>query len=211
MSPIVNLWKPWLTSAGVFAAVFLAGFWLVLPLAGNVAERIGTASWVGNWVGGLLYLVIWVFASSAIYLAIVGLMSSLLWDTLSYEIESRIGPTPKTTAGCGLQIGDTLARLPFSVFIACLVLFLGWTCFGVVGIVAAGLLGLFDFTACSFLRRGHAFWGQWILVWRAQGWGSFVILCGIASLLPVVNVLLLPVFVAGGTLLARRTLYTDRV
>lgn len=205
------LWKPWMASGLVFSAVFIVGFLVVVPLAGGIADRLGAAVWLGSWLGGLLYLGVWIFGSGAIYLAIVGLLSSFLWDELSRAIESRLGPTPTGSAGCGLQLADTIARLPFSILIAVIVILFGWGCFGLIGILAAGLLGLFDFTACAFLRRGHAFWGQWTRVWRAKGWASFTVVCGVVSLVPVVNVLLLPVFVAGGTLLARRILAVDGV
>lgn len=196
------LWKPWMWSLVIFLAVLALGYVIWLPVAASLAERWGVASWLGATVGTLLYAVFWFFASGVVFLSLAGLLSSLLWDGLSIAVEKIVrGHAADQAPALAGQIWDTVIRLPFVTFIVLATLLLGWSCFGVTGVVLAGWLGLYDYTACAYLRRRVNFIGQFFRVFRNRSWFGFALLSGLVTLIPFLNVLFLPALVAGGTLL----------
>lgn len=196
------VWKPMMASAFVFVAIVAAGYVMVVP---RIQTWFGRVSWFPEPllpVFGALYLVLWAFLSGAVFLAIAGLLSSLLWERLSLEVERGVfGTAPNGQFGCGDSLADTFARLPFSIGLAVVAMVLGWALFGAVGIACAGLIGLSDFTANAYARRGQRFPGQFLCAMRLPGAWSFAAATGLLALLPLVNVILLPAMVAGGTLL----------
>lgn len=196
------VWKPMLASAFVFVAIVASGYALVVPRIQTWFER---TSWFPEPllpVFGALYVLAWAFLSGAVFLAIAGLVSSLLWERLSLEVErSEFGAAPSGQFGCAESLADSLARLPFSIGLAIMAMVFGWAVFGAVGIACAGLIGLSDFTANAYARRSLRFPGQFFRAVRLPGALGFAAACGLFALLPVVNVLLLPAMVAGGTLL----------
>jgi len=198
------VWKPMLWSLVIFLAVLISGGFVVVPWAESLAKSWGVAEFVGGAVGVVLYVVFWWFAAGIVYLGIAGLLSSVLWDRLSLEVEELVGSPPSGKGpGCLAAFLDTLYRLPFTVVIVFLSVVLGWACFGLVGVLLAGFLSLFDLTACAYFRRGVLFPGQWSRVFKAREWTGFALCCGVVSVIPFINVLLLPSMVAGGTLLCR--------
>jgi uncharacterized protein involved in cysteine biosynthesis len=70
------------------------------------------------------------------------------------------------------------------------------------------LIGLLDYTAPAFLRRGLTLGPQWARLRHGfdRDTAAFALVAGLLSLVPLVGVLLLPGLVAGGTLLVLRRL-----
>lgn len=196
------LWKPWVTSLIIFLAVLVLGFALWVPVAAGLATSLGLPGWLGAGLGAVLYGLLWWFAAGVVFLFFAGILSSLLWDRLSAEVESLAGVSnSRTPPGCGLQLWDTLLRLPFTFLIAAATLIVGWTCLGLTGVLLAGWLSLYDYTACAYVRRHILFSRQFFRVFRNPSWPGFALASGLITLLPFVNVLLMPALVAAGTLL----------
>lgn len=196
------LWRPWVLSGLLFTGVLIGGYVFWLPYAGDLAARLGLPEWVGASLGTLLYALVWWFASGVVFLFIAGILSSLLWDEVSRQVELRLtGRYADRSPGCAGQGWDTLIRLPFTASIAVATLVLGWTCLGVTGVVLAGWLGLYDYTACAYVRRSVLFPSQFIRAFRSPSWVGFALGSGFITLLPFLNVLLFPALVAGGTIL----------
>jgi len=82
---------------------------------------------------------------------------------------------------------------------------------GWLGPVLGGILSLFDFTAPYMLRRNLTFGKQWGHVFKLQGWFGFAVFGGIITLIPLVNILMLPVMVAGGTIMCHRNAVAGRL
>jgi uncharacterized protein involved in cysteine biosynthesis len=157
---------------------------------------------VGFGVGSVLYAVAIWFFGGVLYLALSGVLSSLLWDRLSMEVERGIrGTAALQSVGCVGTLWDTVLRGTFSCAIAVASFAFGCCTFGIAGVLLAGWLGLLDYTASPFIRRGVLFTGQFGRVFSLKGWRSFAIGAGVITLAPLVNVLLLPAMVVGGTLL----------
>lgn len=196
------LWRPWVLSGVLFLAVLLGGYVFWLPYAGALAGRLGLPDWVGASLGTVLYAVVWWFASGVVFLFLAGILSSLLWDELSRQVELRLtGTFADRAPGCAGQAWDTLVRLPFSAAIALGTLLLGWTCLGITGVLLAGWLGVYDYSACAYVRRSILFPSQFFRVLRSPSWAGFALGSGFITLLPFVNVFLFPALVAGGTML----------
>ncbi|MBX7133636.1 MAG: EI24 domain-containing protein [Fimbriimonadaceae bacterium] len=196
------LWKPWLWSLLIFLCVLVVGYLIWLPFSASLAQKWGVSAWLGATLGTVIYAVFWIFASGVVFLSLAGLLSSLLWDGLSIEVEKiERGYAADRAPALAGQIWDTLIRLPFVVFIVLSTLLFGWTCFGTAGVLLAGWLGLYDYTACAYLRRQVNFVGQFGRVFRSRAWFGFAVLAGLVTLIPFLNVLFLPALVAGGTLL----------
>jgi uncharacterized protein involved in cysteine biosynthesis len=194
-------------AAIVFIAITVLAYVWLTPVVQSWIESIGSLRAYSSLLGNLAFIVLWWFISSMLYVAIAGILSSFLWERLSVEIERMENtlPTPETKIGCGGTIYDTSIRAFISLFVALSALLLGWLCFGVVGILLAGWLGLMDYTSCAFARRGILVDRQFNAVYKCPGWKSFLLGAGVIALFPFLNVLLLPGLVAGGTLLVGKS------
>lgn len=199
------IWRPLLWTAGVFLLIVLLGWFLIVPWVTHRIEDWGWAESIG-WLGGsVIYIAIWFFLSGPVFLALAGLLSSILWEDLGAAVEAREFGSAATYQLTKTEwVADTIFRGIFSVVIAGLTLIIGWTCVGVTGVFLAAWLGLLDYSSGAFIRRGTIFPTQNVKAWSCPGWFSFSIVAGLATLIPVVNVLLFPALVAGGTLLCAR-------
>lgn len=195
-----------LAGAIYIAISILAYFWLA-PMAQGWIEGIPLLGNLSGLLGTLAFIVFWWLVSSILYLGIAGILSSFFWERLSREIEILEGtlPSPEAKVGCGGTLFDTAIRGFVSVFVALSTVLLGWLFFGAVGIVFAGWLGLLDYTSCAFARRSILIDRQFGAVYKCKGWGSFLFVSGVISFFPLVNVVMLPVMVAGGTVLCGRS------
>ena len=194
-------------AALVFVAITVLAYFWITPLAQDWIARAGIDRAYSSILGSIAFFVLWWFISSILYLGIAGILSSFLWERLSIEVERIEGtlPTSEVKVGCGGTFYDTAIRAVVSIFVALSALFLGWVCFGLVGILLAGWLGLLDYTSCAFARRGILIDRQFKAVLTCRGWKSFVLGAGLIALFPLLNVLLLPGLVAGGTLLVAKS------
>jgi len=199
------IWRPLIWTAFAYLVVIAVGWLLLVPWVTGWVERWGIAGTVG-WLGGTaLYVVLLVFTSGPIFLALAGILSSLLWDKLGSEVEIReFGVAAEHKLTKTEWIGDTIFRGILSLIVATLTLLLGWMCFGIVAVFLAAWLGLMDYSAGSFLRRGIIYPTQNAHALSCPGWFGFSLLAGLLTLIPIANVLLFPGLVAGGTLLCAR-------
>lgn len=201
------VWGPMAIAGIVFLAITVLAYFWITPIAQDWIARMGIDRAYGSILGSIAFFVLWWLISSVLYLGIAGILSSFLWERLSLEIERMEGtlPNPEVKVGCGGISYDTAIRAVISVAVALSALFLGWVCFGLVGILLVGWLGLMDYTSCAFARRGVLIDRQFKAVLSCQGWKSFLISAGVIALFPLFNVLLLPGLVAGGTLLVAKS------
>lgn len=181
------------------------GFFVVPRLAGWLGIERGSGGW---WAMEIGFVVLWLFLFSFAFTLLAGIFSGLIWDRLSRAVEAIAagGTLPAdVTLGGAAALGDSLQRLLLNGtlgLVALLLFFLG----PLPGLIAAALVGLLDYTAPAYLRRGHTLPAQWRrLMGRPDGATlGFALVAGVLSLIPILGVLLMPGLVAGGTLLARR-------
>jgi uncharacterized protein involved in cysteine biosynthesis len=196
------VWKPLIYSAVLFFLTFTIGWFLLVPRVSRWGTALGLYAGVANILSVLGYIVIWWLCAGMLYLTISGFLSSLLWDDLSGKVEeSRTGQSSHVPLPFATLMADAILRLVFSSLICVATLASGCLSFGVLGVVFAGWLGLYDYSACAFLRKGIPFSSQFSRVFRCEGWMGFALVSGVVSLVPIVNVLAMPALVAGGTLL----------
>jgi uncharacterized protein involved in cysteine biosynthesis len=198
------IWRPLAGSLVAFVLLFGLGLYFVENLAGRYTRGQGNETLISAAVG-LAYAVLWIFVGAAVFLAIAALLSSFLWDRLSEEVELlTTGTRVEAKLPWSTVMADSVARLVFTVTLAIVGICCAATT-GVGGWFIAGLIGLFDFTANAFLRRGVTLGGQFGRVFRLRGWLTFLLLGGLLTLLPFINVLLLPVMVAAGTIMVAKS------
>ncbi len=194
------IWRPMLASAGIFAFVLAIGYWLIVPQVRGLFNRTGLGEGVANVGATAAYLILLWFVASVLFITIAGLTSSFLWDRLSYEVERTVRPAPpKHETTWPIWVADALPRTGFATLIFC-----GSVgCFWIlpIGVALASWLCLYDYSACAYLRRGISFPVQFRSVFKNKGWPTFALTCGLLTLIPIVNVLLLPGLVAAGTLM----------
>lgn len=202
-------WKhvtvPWLWSTLIFVFAIVVGYFLFVPwIQGHVS---GSYSGFFRFLVSVAYFVIWFFAAGFVFLTITSLTSSFLWEGLSQKIEEHVTgvAAPRCTLPRGRLFSDAFSRFAFSCAAAVLSLFCGWVVPFVLPILLAGWICLLDYTSPAFLRYNRTIGEQWPVVTKMKGWLSFQIVAGLLTLLPFVNVLLLPVLVAGGTIMAVRS------
>jgi uncharacterized protein involved in cysteine biosynthesis len=188
----------------LFIAVYMLGLLIAVPLFGSLTERWGWGDMVGQFGGAVLVTVVYVLAAGAIVVTLAGLLSGLLWDPLSKRAEiTEFGEAPEAELPVGQRIFDTLVRLVFGGFIALLTLILGWAFFGVVGVLLTGTLGLIEYTSPAMARRGFLMPKQPSVAFKLKGWPGFLLIAGIVSIVPLLNVLAMPILVVAATILVR--------
>jgi uncharacterized protein involved in cysteine biosynthesis len=196
------VWGPMVAGAAVWAGIVVLGWLFVVPALSRWIDSWGLGGIWGALLANAVYAASWVLLSGVVYLSLVGVLSSILWDRLSAEIERELGrEAVAERLGCGAIAADAVYRALFSCAIAAACLIVGLCTLGLGSVVLAGWLGLYDYTAPSFLRRGATFPRQFSEAFECRGWAGFVLLSGLLTLLPLVNALMLPALVAGGTML----------
>jgi uncharacterized protein involved in cysteine biosynthesis len=192
------VWKPMLITMALFIGLVVALFSLLWPLLASLS----LPAWLSVAAGPIATLGLGVI----LYLAFVPLFVTLAitinafgWDQLSREIEL-------------LETGHAVDEHPpfHKVFVdglrrqlVALILFPVAACSGLwfLTVIVAAYLGLHDYGAPIFYRRDVYLSGQRRLVFRQKDWLTFALAAGVSTLFPLVNILLLPVFVAGATLM----------
>jgi uncharacterized protein involved in cysteine biosynthesis len=202
---------PWIWSTLIFAAVVVVGYFALVPfIQGQIDATIGQNSSGSSFLHGLValaYAVIWFFIAGFVFLTITAITSSFLWEDLSRKVEESItnSPAPKSTLSNGRIALDSMSRGLFAILIAVLSLVCGWVIPIAGPVLLAGWVGLLDYTSPTFLRYDRTVGEQWPAVARMKGWFGFQIGAGLISLVPFLNVFLLPGLVAGGTCMAVRS------
>ena len=196
-----ELWRyafvPLLWGGIAYLVVVLLVLGFSIPLGGWLAQSLlGGGGLLGEWLGGLLGFVTVVVFGGGIYLALVALLSGFGFDRLSVEVERR--EFGSATMGES-TVGGGLVRGAVSLALGLVALCLGGTV--VVPWLVASYLCLMDFTAPALARRGVGFGAQFRATRGLPGALPFALVGGVILLVPVVNVLALPVLVAAGTML----------
>lgn len=202
---------PWMWSTLIFIAVVFIGYLALVPwLRGVVDARIGPGSGlsgVAQTLVSVTYFVLWIFLAGFVFLLITSITSSFLWDELSQKVEEQITGRPgrKSTLTNGRIISDSISRGLFAIFVAILSFFCGLAVPFLAPVILAGWLGVLDYSSSAFLRYDRTVGQQWPVATKMKGWFGFQIVSGLLSLLPFINVLMLPALVAGGTSMAVRS------
>lgn len=153
-------------------------------------------------IGGIAIFGLWLISANFVIIAITSLFSGLLWGRLSITAERDIyGDAPDVRLGCLPQIKDVLWRLVQAVIFVVAVLAFGWLGF-IAGVVAAGILGVIEFSAPAYARRGVLYPEQ-LRVCKLPAAFGFALGTGLLSLLPLVFVLAMPALVVGATIMCR--------
>jgi CysZ protein len=177
---------------------------LVVPRIASWFAASASGAFAAGLFGSLLFAIVWLFLFSYLFVILASLFAGFLWEGLARQVESLSGgaaqavPLPASTL-----VFDAGARFSLSLLVGLLAL-VGTLVIGPLsGWLAASLLCLLDYTSPAYLRRGLPLWSQAGRALRAKSLG-FALVAGAVSLLPILNVLLWPVAITGGTLLARK-------
>ena len=199
------VFKPMAWSAALYLLISFAGYWLVVPPIQRLFEGFGLG-WFGNAFGVVAYLVAWFFLSGMVFLALVSFISSLLWDGLSGEVEIlATGFVPNRKVSIRASLADSLQRTGLTLVLGLVGLLVG-LCVPVVGpLLVAAYIGLLDFTAPAFARRGKLLTAQRSELKRLNGRHEFALAVGVVTIIPLLNVIMLPFLVAAGTLMVSRS------
>ena len=213
-----SLWKyalkPLAMGAFVYICIVALGFIVVPALSAEVAARLGAQGDGGSTIrsisaglGAIVFgLIVW-FASGFLYLTVTSLFSAFLWDKLNEEVEARLGILePAIPVSSITLLTDSLVRLVLSIGVSVAGIIASWSCLAVGGILAAGWLGLHDYTSPAYLRRNQPIWIQLTAIYGRRGWLAFLLVSGMLTLIPLINVLCLPALVAAGTMLRAQKL-----
>ncbi|HVT13700.1 MAG TPA: EI24 domain-containing protein [Fimbriimonadaceae bacterium] len=205
-----KLWRfvvqPLLTAAIAFLAVAAGAYWLIVPrLDAWIDARIHAWSGLVALMTSGLYILLLALTSGFLYLTLASFFSASLWEKLSLEVEFvETGKRVEAKLPVSAVVKDSLLRGSFAVGVSLLSLCCGWTFLGIPAILFAGFLGLHDYTSSACLRRGITFPNQMAEVRTLRGRFSFLLAAGLLTLIPLVNVIMLPGLVAGGTLMVVR-------
>jgi uncharacterized protein involved in cysteine biosynthesis len=196
------VWGPVLASLAIFVAVVVGGYMLLVPWLSGWLGGFGLAEGVGRLLAGAVYLVLWWFLAMTVFIGIVGLFSSFLWDRISIKVETVLrGEAAARGPGCAGQAFDSALRIMFAALIGILALLVGCITLGIGSVLLVGLLGLNDFTASYHVRRGILLPRQFGRMFRYRGWFGYMLSAGLLTLVPIVNVFMFPALVAGGTMM----------
>jgi CysZ protein len=213
-----------LIPAAITGALFLAGFGLLLFFISDLARLV---TWFADdWSKGLRDVVRFVAAIGILgmsvllamltFTALTLLIGDPFYEKISGKVEERFGGVPNEVQvpwwrSLARSLGDTARMVLISIAIGIPLFFVGFI--PVVGqivvpIVGAAVGGWFlavELVGVPFARRGLLLADRRRLLRAnrplALGFGVSVFVC---FLIPLGAVLVMPVAVAGGTLLARR-------
>lgn len=201
-----KLWLP--CSLPLFGAVtlflvsFFAGLQFVTGRFAELSEMLRIPAAIGSVTGGVLLTVLWILLSGPIFLVFFGVIAIPTWEVLSRRVERHFANVEATSYLTVWQISlDIFLRIVTAVFAMVIVLVLGFLGLSIVGTFILGFLILIDCSAPSLMRRGHSMFQHWGAVFRSPGWFSLWIAISLSSMVPILNVLLLPVFVIASTLM----------
>jgi uncharacterized protein involved in cysteine biosynthesis len=205
-----SLWgyiaAPLAAAMAAYLILLVGGYFFFAALLNWVAAALGIQPPFAWAAAGVLVLVLWIFVSGPVFVGLASVASAVVWEKLSLRAEALVYSDPPCQK---LRLGqvalDLVLRGTVTVFLSLVVLVLGWFGLGLVALLIGGWLGLSDFTAPALARRGLYFPRQPFAALRCRGWSGFWLTAGLSSLLPVLNVLLLPVWVVAGTLMVAET------
>jgi CysZ protein len=199
-----GLWKyairPLLWGVLAYALVLVAMTGVGERLGEGISRWLGGNTLIGGAIGAVAGLALSVVLAGAIYLALVGFISGFGFDKLSQEVEERVfghsvGTSPSFAAG----LSDTIGRAVMAVVLGIIALCGAGTL--VIPWLIASFLALMDFTAPALLRRNVSLGRQFSIARRLPDALGFALVSGVLILIPVINVLSLPILVAAATII----------
>lgn len=191
--------KPTWLSLLVFVLVFAFVAYMLIGLLVGISKNNG---WELGPLPTILGLLGTLALSGVLFMAVASVVGSVFWDRLTRETETRVTGQSLADPPMSAQISDTLKRLVFSIGMALLSLCLGFV-IPVAGPVAiAGYTATVDATGGSFLRRRIGLGAQLGRVLRLPGAFTFVVIAGVLSVVPLLNVFTLPLTMTAGALMA---------
>jgi CysZ protein len=199
------IYGPLAISGGLFLLLASIGLVVVNAIWAGVLGRFGQDSGPLSAIAPLLYLVLLFVYSGVLFLAITSMTSSFMWERLSAAVEMALGGTGRMDSlPKSVVIGDSIARTMLAIGVA----FASLCCAFIVPVIAplllAGGLGIIDYTAAAYLRRNVLLRQQMRAVWKLPGVLGFLVASALISSVPLLNVLMLPAMVAGGTIMVMR-------
>ena len=188
----------WAALAYLIVAIVVAG--IGERLGERFAAAVGGSTAAGGAVGAATGLVLTVVLGGSIYLALVALISGFGFDRLSAEVEERaFGRVAGHPLGFAAGLVDGIPRATLAVALGLAGLCLSGTI--VAPWLIASLLAVLDATAPALRRRDVGLSRQIGAVRRLPGALPFALVAGVVVLIPIVNVLCLPILVVAGTIL----------
>ena len=193
---------PLILASIAYLVTLFSGFWTVVPRMKEFAAQLGAPDALGWVTSTSLFALLWALVSGPLFLVAFCTVAVFAWDKLSKGVETAVnGTAPGGKLSFGQLIGDISLRVGFAVMAGVTIVVLGFLGLGYVGAVIAGWMMLYDLTAATYARRGLTALGQAGRVHKCRGWVGFWLSGAVVSLVPGINVLLLPVFVTGATLM----------
>lgn len=193
--------RPLLYAVAAFGIVFLAAIGLAVPIGRWLGSTFGMDQ-LGPWLAPFLVIVAFMLVAGPVFAGLFGAISALVFEKLTIEVEElEFGFAAGSPVPFSRGMADAAARLPFALVIGILSLAVGWTCGGIVGVALSGWLALYNFTAPALLRRRVGFGKQFVGAWRLPGAVPFWIAGGLASMVPILNVVAMPALTAAGALM----------
>lgn len=193
--------------AGFVALLGLAlGYALLQPAIHNLLGVVHIDVRASSGLASLFSIVLLWVALGPAFLGLGMFFSVFHWEELSREVEREVhGPNvPNHVTPHVVGIWDGIKRTPRGIFVMVLSLLLSPILFGLLSAGLTGYQSAYDLTGPAFARRG-VFWSeQKRFASRVRGRGGLMLAAGIISLVPILNLLLIPSLVAGATLLVAR-------
>lgn len=192
------VWRPLMWAVLVYVCIWGSGFFFVVPKI---------ATWVASWIGGhwlafigarLIAGILWGMIAGYLFVLVASIFSALLWDRLSLEVERSRLPAAEPLR---IPIRDLLKDAFWRSLFAIVIGIAGFLSGGFVGLFLASWICLYDYTSPSMLRRRILFPEQFRTAFALKGALGFSLVSGVLSLVPILNLLMLPGLVVGGTLM----------
>lgn len=197
--------KPFILALFVYFAFGIAAGMLLLPHLTNWLQTLPGGNGLATLAGGAA-IILWIVLFPFLFVLFGGIFFGFAFEAVAEAVEATVMGgelPPRHKFSFGAALGDTLLRLFLSLSLGLAAFLLSFPLGPLPGIVVAGIIGLLDYTAPAFLRRGKMLRPQ---VRRLFGPPdlrtlSFALAVALLSLIPFLGVLLLPGLIAGGTLL----------
>ncbi len=197
------IWQPILLGMALMVILTGLGFWFGTGVLLAILHGLGWGHLApGSVLAGLGVSALLIWFAGPLFITLTSLISGFYWDRLSRLVEWKAtGECPSDTLLPSETVGDLAFRLPYAALTVILVIVSSVLQVPWVGYLFLGIMGLYDYTASAFHRRHIAFLKQVPRAWGQKGSLGFVLSTALFSAIPILNVLMLPSFVAGGTLM----------
>jgi CysZ protein len=195
-------WGPVILTALLYIGLLVVAQVSLRPLIDRLAPD--DIPWLSGLpiIGGIALFLLWLIGANFVVIAISSLFSGLLWGKLSHAVESDIyGDAPDVRLGCLPQIKDALLRLIQAFLAVIAVIVFGWASF-IVAPAVAGVLGVIEFSAPAYARRG-VIYPQQLRVLKLPSALGFGFGTAVLSVIPILFVFVMPALVVGATILCR--------